>query len=128
MLVLITKLGLRDTALENVKEQIRSLEMKLDSVNAPHLKEKEAWGLGLQNVEETWRIKYEAMKAETEGSSTHDMQLRKELEELKQNPSAVTASFSVEAWRKSKLQVLIYLSLPILVSALSTFPTSDLQP
>ncbi|KAK4262008.1 hypothetical protein QN277_027625 [Acacia crassicarpa] len=74
----------RDTALENVKGQIRSLEMKFDSVNAQHLKEKEAWGLSLQNVEETWRIKYEAMKAETEGSSAHDMQLRKELEELKQ--------------------------------------------
>ncbi|KAI9083346.1 hypothetical protein K1719_034712 [Acacia pycnantha] len=51
----VSDVVLRDTALENVKEQIRSLEMKLDSVNAPHLKEKEAWGLGLQNVEETWR-------------------------------------------------------------------------
>lgn len=45
----------RDTTLENVKQQIRSLEIKLDSVNAQHLKEKEEWGLSLQNVEETWR-------------------------------------------------------------------------
>jgi len=45
----------RDTTLENVKQQIRSLEIKLDSVNAQHLKEKEEWGLSLKNVEETWR-------------------------------------------------------------------------
>ncbi|KAF7829034.1 protein GRIP [Senna tora] len=74
----------RDTALEDAKEQIRNLEIKLDSANAQHLKEKEAWGLSLQNVEETWRIKYEAMKAENEGSSAHDVKLRKEFEELRQ--------------------------------------------
>jgi len=45
----------RDSTLENVKQQIRSLEIKLDSVNAQQLKEKEEWGLSLQNVEETWR-------------------------------------------------------------------------
>lgn len=74
----------RDTALKNVMEKIRGLEMKLDSANAQHLKEKEAWGLSLQNVEETWRIKYDAMKAETEGSLAHDIKLQKELEEIKQ--------------------------------------------
>lgn len=45
----------RDSALKNVKEQIRSLEIKLNSANAQHLKEKEAWGQSLQNVEEMWR-------------------------------------------------------------------------
>ena len=48
-------INFRDTALENVKQQIRSLEIKLDSANAKHLKEKEEWGLSLQNVQETWR-------------------------------------------------------------------------
>ncbi|KAG5060915.1 hypothetical protein JHK87_001944 [Glycine soja] len=72
----------RDTALENVKQQIRSFEIKLDSANVKHLKEKEEWGLSLQNVEETWRIRCEAMKAENEATATKDMQ--KELEEFKQ--------------------------------------------
>ncbi|CAJ1930632.1 unnamed protein product [Sphenostylis stenocarpa] len=76
------ELAERDTALANVKQQIRSLEIKLDSVNAQHLREKEEWGLSLQNVEETWRIKFEAMKAENEAIATKDKQ--KELEELKQ--------------------------------------------
>lgn len=53
--VMTSLIYFRETALENVKEQIRSLEMKFDSVNAQHIKEKEAWGLSLQNVEETWR-------------------------------------------------------------------------
>ncbi|AES95278.1 putative GRIP domain-containing protein [Medicago truncatula] len=76
------ELAERDTTLENVKQQIRSLEIKLDSVSAQHLKEKEEWGLSLQNVEETWRIRCEAMKAENEAAAAEDMQ--KELEELKQ--------------------------------------------
>lgn len=48
-------MNFRDTVLENAKQQIRSLEIKLDSANAQHLKEKEEWGLSLRNVEETWR-------------------------------------------------------------------------
>lgn len=48
-------MNFRDAALENVKQHIRSLEIKLDSASAQHLKEKEEWGLSLQNVEETWR-------------------------------------------------------------------------
>lgn len=72
----------RDTTLENAKQQIRSLETKLDSANAQHLKEKEEWGRSLQNVEETWRIKCEAMKAENEATIAQDKQ--KELQELKQ--------------------------------------------
>lgn len=48
-------MNFRDNALENAKQQIRSLEIKLDSLSAQHLKEKEEWGLSLQNVEETWR-------------------------------------------------------------------------
>ncbi|XP_019444880.1 PREDICTED: protein GRIP-like [Lupinus angustifolius] len=76
------ELAERDTALENAKQKIRSLETRLDSANAQHLKEKETWGLSLQNVEETWRIRCEAMKAENEATTVQDKQ--KELEELKQ--------------------------------------------
>lgn len=76
------QLAERDTTLENAKQQIRSLELKLDSISAQHLKEKEEWGLSLHNVEETWRIRCEAMKAENEAAATEDVQ--KELEELKQ--------------------------------------------
>ncbi|XP_057448949.1 protein GRIP [Lotus japonicus] len=76
------ELAERDTALENVKQHIRSLEIKLDSASAQHLKEKEEWGLSLQNVEETWRIRCEAMKAENEATVAEATQ--KELEELKQ--------------------------------------------
>ncbi|KAL1315968.1 hypothetical protein AAHE18_15G029300 [Arachis hypogaea] len=71
----------RETALENAKQLIRSLETKLDSANAQHLKEKEEWGLSLKNVEETWRIKCDSMKAENEATAAQDMQ--KELQELK---------------------------------------------
>ncbi|CAK8540085.1 unnamed protein product [Lathyrus sativus] len=76
------ELAERDTALESVKQQIRSLEIKLDSVSAQHLKEKEEWGLSLQNVEETWRIRCEAMKTENEAAAAEGME--KELEDLKQ--------------------------------------------
>ncbi|RDX75525.1 Protein GRIP, partial [Mucuna pruriens] len=76
------ELAERDTALENAKQHTRNLEIKLDSANVQHLKEKEEWGLSLQNVEETWRIRCEAMKAENEATATKDMQ--KELAELKQ--------------------------------------------
>ncbi|TKY70262.1 GRIP protein [Spatholobus suberectus] len=76
------ELAERDTVLENAKQKIRNLEIKLDSANVQHLKEKEEWGLSLQNVEETWRIRCEAMKAENEATATKDMQ--KELEELRQ--------------------------------------------
>lgn len=45
----------RDAVLSNAKQQIKSLETKLDSVNARHLSDKEAWEVNLRNLEETWR-------------------------------------------------------------------------
>ncbi|CAL0331960.1 unnamed protein product [Lupinus luteus] len=79
----VKELTERDAGLENAKQQIRSLETRLDSANAQHLKEKEAWGLSLQNVEETWRIRCEEMKAENEATTTQGI-IQKEFEELKQ--------------------------------------------
>jgi hypothetical protein len=43
--------------LNNAKQQIKSLEIKLISANASHQSDKEAWEMNLQNLEETWRRK-----------------------------------------------------------------------
>lgn len=41
--------------LENAKQQIKNLEIKLISATASHQSDKEAWEMNLQNLEETWR-------------------------------------------------------------------------
>ncbi|KAM7257815.1 hypothetical protein ACFE04_013556 [Oxalis oulophora] len=56
----------RDAALNDAKKQIKSIEMKLDSAIARHQSEKETWEINLQNVEETWRYRCEALRAEKE--------------------------------------------------------------
>ncbi|CAN4078608.1 unnamed protein product [Withania somnifera] len=71
----------RDEALRATGQQIRSLEMKLNSALSAHQKEKEAWEINLQNVEETWRLKCDAFKAESVVTSGENAQ--KELEDLK---------------------------------------------
>ncbi|XP_041016605.1 protein GRIP isoform X2 [Juglans microcarpa x Juglans regia] len=71
----------RDMILDNAKQQIKNLEIKLISANASHQSDKEAWEMNLQNLEETWRLRCEAMKAQNEASSGEDLQ--RELEELK---------------------------------------------
>lgn len=71
----------RDAALENTKQQIKSLESNLHSANARHQSEKAAWEIDLKNLEETWRYRCEALTAENEASSGEDT--RKELEETK---------------------------------------------
>lgn len=71
----------RELVLNNAKQQIKSLEIKLISANASHQSDKEAWEMNLQNLEETWRLRCEALKAQNEVSSGQDIQ--KELDELK---------------------------------------------
>lgn len=71
----------RDLLLDNAKQQIKSLEVKLVSANASHQSDKEAWEMNLQNLEETWRLRCEALQAQNEASSGQDIQ--KELDELK---------------------------------------------
>ncbi|XP_030923806.1 protein GRIP-like isoform X2 [Quercus lobata] len=71
----------RELVLDNAKQQIKSLEIKLDSANASHQSDKETWEMNLQNIEETWRIRCEGLKAQNEASSGQDVQ--KELDELK---------------------------------------------
>jgi len=48
----------RDEAFRATEQRIRSMEMKLNSAFSAHQKEKEAWEISLQNVEETWRCNY----------------------------------------------------------------------
>ncbi|KAM4118583.1 hypothetical protein ACB094_02G214400 [Castanea mollissima] len=71
----------RELVLDNAKQQIKSLEIKLNSANASHQSDKETWEMNLQNIEETWRIRCEGLKAQNEASSGQDVQ--KELDELK---------------------------------------------
>ncbi|KAG2695204.1 hypothetical protein I3760_07G003700 [Carya illinoinensis] len=71
----------RDMILDNAKQQIKNLEIKLISATASHQSDKEAWEMNLQNLEETWRLRCEAVKAQNEASSGEDLQ--RELEELK---------------------------------------------
>ncbi|KAK4752398.1 hypothetical protein SAY87_021196 [Trapa incisa] len=75
------ELAERDAALLNARKQSDSIEMKLQSVINHHQKEKEAWELETRNLEDAWRIRYDAMKAEIEAASGQD--LKKELEDLK---------------------------------------------
>ncbi|XP_048140075.1 protein GRIP isoform X2 [Rhodamnia argentea] len=77
----VKELEERDAALNAAKQQMKTLEMNLDSVNAQHQKDKEAWELDLKNLEETWRNRCEALKAENEADSGKD--IKQELDELK---------------------------------------------
>ncbi|KAK9227888.1 hypothetical protein WN944_020832 [Citrus x changshan-huyou] len=75
------ELAERDAALNNANQQIKSIEIKLDSMNTKHQMEKEAWEKNIQTVEESWRLRCELLKAQKEESSGQDVQ--KELQELK---------------------------------------------
>ncbi|CAI0461970.1 unnamed protein product [Linum tenue] len=75
------ELSERDEALNEARQQIKSIERKLDSAISHHQSEKESWEINLQNLEEAWRLRCEAIKAETEASCGQDIQ--RQLEELK---------------------------------------------
>lgn len=47
----------RDEVLHKVRQQLKSMETTLDTVNKAHRKEKQAWESDLHNLEETWRSK-----------------------------------------------------------------------
>ncbi|CAN6970660.1 unnamed protein product [Brassica rapa subsp. trilocularis] len=71
----------RAGALKDASEQIKSLELKLDSTFARNQAEKQAWEEDLRVLEETWRRRCEALTAQNEASSAED--LEKELEDAK---------------------------------------------
>ncbi|CAI9110512.1 OLC1v1010558C1 [Oldenlandia corymbosa var. corymbosa] len=64
------ELASRDEALSAAEQQIKNLEMNLNTALSSHQSEKESWEVNLKNVEETWRLRCEALKAETEVSSS----------------------------------------------------------
>ncbi|CAK9164929.1 unnamed protein product [Ilex paraguariensis] len=75
------ELATRDAALGTADQHTKRIEKKLNDVLSSHQSEKEAWEINLQNVEETWRLRCEALKAQIEMSSGQNFQ--KELEDLK---------------------------------------------
>ncbi|KAK4479991.1 hypothetical protein RD792_013046 [Penstemon davidsonii] len=75
------EIATRDAALSTAEHKIKSLHLKLDSVLSLHQSEKEAWVTNLQNVEETWQLRYEALKKQSEVLS--DQHVENEVEELK---------------------------------------------
>ncbi|KAF8011350.1 hypothetical protein BT93_J1833 [Corymbia citriodora subsp. variegata] len=77
----VKELEERDAALNTAKQQMKTFEMNLDSMNARHQKDKEAWEVDLRNLEETWQNRCEALKAEIKADSGKDV--KPELDELK---------------------------------------------
>lgn len=75
------ELAARDVALSNAEQRIKSIEMKLEFVNAHHRSEKEAWQKDIENLEETWRSRYEALESQKDESIKQDLQ--REVEELR---------------------------------------------
>ncbi|PIA56823.1 hypothetical protein AQUCO_00700875v1 [Aquilegia coerulea] len=75
------ELAARDVALSSAEQRIKSIEMKLDFVNSHHRSEKEAWQRDIENLEETWRSRCEALASQRNESPNQDLQ--KELEELR---------------------------------------------
>ncbi|KAH6797037.1 Golgi-localized GRIP domain-containing protein [Perilla frutescens var. hirtella] len=75
------EISTRDAALSIAEQHIKSLQLKFDSALSNHQSEKEAWDRSLQNVEETWRLRCEALERQNQESSGQN--LEKEVEELK---------------------------------------------
>ncbi|KAG7015842.1 Protein GRIP, partial [Cucurbita argyrosperma subsp. argyrosperma] len=87
----------RDSALNDAEQNIKSLEKRLESANLHLHSEKEAWEQSLQNLEESWRIRCEALKSQFEESSRQDVE--KEFEELKQGYKRLKASEEHNSFR-----------------------------
>lgn len=60
-----TELATRVVALIDAEQRIKDMAMKLESTKAHLRSEQEAWQSTLSNVQETWRVKYEALEAQT---------------------------------------------------------------
>ncbi|KAG7607474.1 GRIP domain [Arabidopsis thaliana x Arabidopsis arenosa] len=71
----------RAGALKDASEQIKSLEVKLDSTVARNQAEKQAWEEDLRVLEETWRRRCESLTAQNEASPAEGIE--KELENAK---------------------------------------------
>ncbi|KZV53824.1 protein GRIP [Dorcoceras hygrometricum] len=76
-----TEIATRDAALSMAQQHIKSIQMKLDSAFSMHQSEKETWERNFQNMEETWRLRYQALSQQNEASSSESLQ--EEVEELR---------------------------------------------
>lgn len=75
------ELAARDVALSTAEQRIKSIEMKLDFINSHHRSEKEAWQRDIENLEETWRLRCEALVSQKDENTKQDLQ--REVEELR---------------------------------------------
>ncbi|KAM0900771.1 hypothetical protein ACQ4PT_020421 [Festuca glaucescens] len=57
----------RDLALADVDKKLKNVMKRLDSVTSQFLSEKESWEKDLASVEESWRLKCESMKDQSNG-------------------------------------------------------------
>ncbi|XP_075510461.1 protein GRIP isoform X1 [Primulina tabacum] len=76
-----TEIATRDAALVTAEQHIKSIQMNLDSAFSLHQSEKETLERDFQNMEETWRLRYEALSKQNELPSCENFQ--KEVEELR---------------------------------------------
>ncbi|XP_071735336.1 protein GRIP [Rutidosis leptorrhynchoides] len=73
----------RDEAFSVIEQQVKNLEAKLTSTLSNHQTEKESWEKNLQNVEETWQLRFEALKSELEQQKLSPSEaLQKEVQDL----------------------------------------------
>ncbi|RLN33944.1 protein GRIP isoform X1 [Panicum miliaceum] len=70
----------RDMALADAEKKLKNVMKKLDSVSSNFITEKESWEKNMASVEENWRLKYESLKAQSNGHV--DDELQKNLGEL----------------------------------------------
>nr|XP_043631810.1 protein GRIP [Erigeron canadensis] len=77
------ELSARDEALTVIEQQVKNMEMKLSSALSRHQSEKESWEKNLQNVEETWQLRFQGIKSELEQQKSSPSEtLLKEVQDL----------------------------------------------
>ncbi|KAD7479106.1 hypothetical protein R6Q59_008062 [Mikania micrantha] len=77
------ELGARDEVLSLVEKQVKNMEMKLSTALSSHQSEKESWEKNLQNVEETWQLRFQALKSDLEEQKSSPSEtLQKEVHDL----------------------------------------------
>ncbi|WVZ65888.1 hypothetical protein U9M48_015179 [Paspalum notatum var. saurae] len=79
----------RDMALADADKKLKDVMKKLDSVTSNFISEKESWEKNLANVEESWRLKCESLKAQSNGHVDDELQknfgdLKLKYEQLKE--------------------------------------------
>uniref|UniRef100_A0A1D1ZHY7 Protein GRIP n=1 Tax=Anthurium amnicola TaxID=1678845 RepID=A0A1D1ZHY7_9ARAE len=76
-----TEIAARDVALADAHERIKSITLKFDSINAQYQSDKESWQKNFEDLEESWRLRYDTLEAQNSMYGGHD--LKNQLEELK---------------------------------------------